>query len=76
MTTRLTKAVAREVHDPRHGLLVITYAPEGVYCRYKGRRTLYGPVTYGKILLEGARLRALADRQAKQAKKTSSRRTR
>ena len=43
MTTRIRKPVVRL--DDRNAIVVIL-APEGVYTREKGRRTIYGPRSY------------------------------
>ena len=56
MTTRLHKPVARVVPTRRDGDLVITLTVEGIMVREKGRRTSYGPVSYGKLLLDAARM--------------------
>lgn len=56
MPTRLAKKVSRVVETRLDGPLVVTLAPEGVYVRQKGRRTVYGPIGYGKLYLDGARL--------------------
>lgn len=34
---------------------VIELRADGLYVREKGRRTWYGPISYGKLLLAGAR---------------------
>jgi len=43
MTTRIRKPVERL--DERNAIVVIL-APEGIYTREKGRRTVYGPRSY------------------------------
>lgn len=64
--TSLTRKVKRSVHDPRRGDLVVTMAEEGIYIRYKGKRTTYGPIGYGLILLQGEK--ALANQILKEKK--------
>ena len=47
---------------------VARITPEGVYIREKRKRTEYGPISWGLILLRGGEMRAreiLAERQAK-----------
>lgn len=56
--TPLTKSVTRVVLTSDGDTLVVTCAREGLYIREKGRRTEYGPLTYGHLLLDGARLKA------------------
>ena len=52
MATKLTTPVVRE--DTRDHY-IITVAPEGLYLREKGRRTTYGPLTYGRLYLQAVR---------------------
>lgn len=71
MTTRLTRPVVRLVETSAtvrsaSGALVVTLTPAGLLIREKGRRTSYGPIPYGHLLLEGARRTAasrIAERQ-------------
>lgn len=44
-------------------LHVARMTPEGVYLREKGKRTEYGPVSWGLILLKGAQSEADASRK-------------
>jgi hypothetical protein len=70
--------VKREVYARMHGTLVITLTAEGVYVRTKGRRTEYGPVPYGLILMQGAKAYAaekLAMKKQARAAKVAARRT-
>lgn len=55
MTTPLRRPVARIVSTRRDGSLVVTLTELGLMIREKGRRTTYGPLPYGKLLLAGAR---------------------
>jgi hypothetical protein len=52
MATKLLKPVVRE--EPRNGYIVIL-APEGLYLREKGRRTMYGPLAYARLYLQAVR---------------------
>jgi hypothetical protein len=55
-----------DVTDPSKGRdLIITLTPEGITVREKGRRTTYGPISYGKLLLDGARLYVEAEKRRK-----------
>ena len=65
MTTKLTKPVTRAVETRRDGTLVITLTAEGVVVREKGRRRAYPPLSYGKLLLDGARLYLQEKKQRK-----------
>lgn len=58
MATRLTKAVKRVVSTREGQDLVLTLSQAGVFVREKGRRTEYGPVPYGAILMRAAQLTA------------------
>jgi hypothetical protein len=62
MITTLTRSVRRR--DPRTGI-VVRLAPEGLFVREPGRRTEYGPISFGSLLLQGARAKVEADRAAK-----------
>lgn len=68
MATRLTKPVTRL--DERENL-VITLAPEGVYVREKGRRTTYGPLSYGALKLRCAQVNADAIRQQRKRRRVT-----
>lgn len=48
----------REVSDVRRGDLVVILADEGILIRKKGKRTTYGPVSYGLVMLQGEKLAA------------------
>lgn len=65
MTTALTRPISRLVHSRREGLLVVRLAPEGLYIREKGRRTTYGPITYGMLFVQGAHLYAIEQKRQK-----------
>jgi hypothetical protein len=57
--------VTRVVPTRRDGDLVITLTAEGVTVREHGRRRTYGPIPYGKLLLDGARMYVEAEKRAK-----------
>ncbi len=65
MATKLTRNVTRIVPTRRDGDLVITLTSEGLMVREKGRRISYGPIAYGKLLLDGARMHIEAIKRAK-----------
>ena len=65
MTTYLRSNVAREVRAPDGTELIVTLAPAGILIREKGRRTTYGPISYGAILSLGAKQEAEAARKEK-----------
>ena len=65
MTTRLTKPVKRVVPSRTHGALVLTLTVEGVMVREQGRRLTYGPIPYGKLLQDGARMYIEAEKRRK-----------
>lgn len=73
MATRLQRPVKRVVPTRRDGELVITLTSEGVMVRQKGRRTSYGPIPYGKLLLDGARMYIAAEKQRKAAARAAKR---
>jgi len=54
MATRLTKPVARVVTTRDGEELVLTLSQAGIFIRPKGRRTEYGPVSYGSLLVQAA----------------------
>jgi hypothetical protein len=68
MATKLTKPVSRL--DERDNL-IITLAPEGVYVREKGRRTVYGPLSYGALKLRCAMVNAEATRKERKTRRVS-----
>jgi hypothetical protein len=59
----------REVQDVRRGDLVITLADEGIFMRHKGKRTTYGPISYGLVMLQGEKMAALVLRRERAEKK-------
>jgi hypothetical protein len=63
----IAKPVRRRVYDAHHGELVVTMRPEGIEVRLKGKRTTYGPVSYGLVFLTGARMRAEETRKQRRA---------
>ena len=72
--TKATKPVAREVTS-RHGPLVVTITSAGVLIRMKGKRTVYGPITYEQLFSIGAKLAAsaaVADTKPRRARRSSS----
>lgn len=73
MATRLTRNVTRVVPTRRDGDLVVTLTNEGVMVREKGRRTTYGPIPYGKLLIAGARDFVAAQKAAKVAARQAAR---
>ena len=76
MATRLSKPVARVVSTRLSGDLVITMTSAGITVREKGRRTTYGPIDYGKILLDGARQFIAEQKRLKAERRKLLRRTR
>ena len=74
--TRLTRKLRREVSDLRRGDLVITLAEEGIFMRQKGKRTTYGPISYGLVMLQGEKMAAEALRRERAEKKKLRRITR
>lgn len=59
------KTVRREVSDPRRGELVITLTDVGILVRQKGKRTTYGPIGYGLVMLQGEKAMAETVRREK-----------
>lgn len=53
--TRPVRRVVRSGYIAGRDLLVIELRPEGLMVREKGRRLWYGPLSYGALLLQGAR---------------------
>jgi hypothetical protein len=65
MATPLTKAVSRlELRNN----LIVTLAPDGVYVRQKGKRTSFGPLSYGALELHCARVNAEANRKPRKVR--------
>ena len=58
MTRLGLKTVKREVETASGTTLVVSFTPAGVTTREKGRRTVYGPIPYGKLHLLGAQMKA------------------
>lgn len=69
--TDLNRPVARRV---RRDEVVVTLAPEGVYIRECGRRKLYGPISYRRLLVLGARDIADATIRARKEARAARRR--
>jgi len=82
MPVKLSRPVARIVSARAtvRGLdgeaLVVTMTSEGVYVRERGRRTQYGPVPYGRLYLEAARITAARRDAEKRAARKSRRNAR
>jgi hypothetical protein len=74
--TRLTKCVRREVFDSRRGTIIVTMTEAGITFRMKGKRTLYGPVSYGLAMLQGEKMAADALRKERAERKKMRRITR
>jgi hypothetical protein len=74
MTTRLTKAVKREVSTRRSGDLIITLTTSGIVLREKGRRKVYGPVDYGLVFLTAVK-QAIKEREQEKAALKAARKT-
>ena len=71
-TGRVPMKVRREVQGSLTERLIVELRPEGVFVREKGRRIWYGPISYGKLLLDGARMYV----EAKKREKTQARKLR
>jgi hypothetical protein len=81
--TILTKPVRREVvavglpkgkgGQPR--ALIVTIAREGVYVREKGRRTTFGPLSFGSLYLRCAEVQAYAIRRERAEKRKNARKS-
>lgn len=54
---------------------VIELVREGVMIREKGRRTVYGPITYTHIFMIGARMKAEENIKARKLRRASRRKT-
>lgn len=72
----VTTRVRREITDQRRGDLVIILAEEGVYMRKKGKRTTYGPISYGLVMLQGEKMAGDQLRRERAEKKKLRRITR
>lgn len=72
MTTRLTRPVRREIATPRHGALIVTIAPEGLYYREKGRRTPF-LLPHGVAFQRAVDLHVREQRAAKAATRKAKR---
>jgi hypothetical protein len=68
--TRLTRPVTRVV-EGAYGLYVVTLTQAGLTIRERGRSFTVGPLSYGKLYVQGAL--AIAEAQA-EAKRTRRRR--
>lgn len=55
--TRLAKEVRREIESSGQALIV-SLTPEGLMLREKGRRKSFGPLPYGWLYLQAAKLEA------------------
>lgn len=62
--TTITGTTTVRRRDPRTGH-VITLAAEGIYIRERGKRITYGPISYGYLLLHGARQYVLEQKREK-----------
>ena len=69
MTRLGLKTVKREVETASGTTLVVSFTPAGVTTREKGRRTVYGPIPYGKLHLLGAQMKADEAKRERAAKK-------
>lgn len=72
--THLTKPVRRETYAPKWGNLMVTMTAAGIEIREKGKRTTYGPVSWGTIMQKGAELKAAETRLARASKRNTSKR--
>lgn len=77
MTTPLRKPVRRVVDGPpitrraTREQLVVTLDSDGIYCRVKGSRTTYGPLSYALLLIHCAKVNATEIVKARRAKRVS-----
>jgi hypothetical protein len=69
MATKISKPVRREAFAPKWGNLIITMDAAGISIREKGRRTTYGPVPFGVIMMQGAKMKAVEAAREKAARK-------
>lgn len=67
MATFLRTNVLREVRGPDGTTLVVILAPAGLLIREKGKRTTYGPISYGALFSIGAKQEAEAARREAEA---------
>ena len=65
MATELRTDVTRAVQTGGTEM-VVTLTPAGLLIREKGKRTTYGPISYGALLSLGAKQFAEAERRAKE----------
>ena len=72
MPTPQTRPITRPC-PTRSGTVVVRLSPEGLYVREAGRRTWYGPIPYGALLLQGARA-FVAERKREQQLRRKARR--
>lgn len=73
--TQLTgnKRIRREVFSNTISrALIVTLASDGVYVREKGRRTTYGPISYGVLLQKAAAVTAAQTERARPARRSST----
>jgi hypothetical protein len=73
MTHIGTKSVKREVYAPKWGDLIVSVSAAGISIREKGRRTWYGPVPFGAVMLVGARMKAESVKRDRVAAKKARR---
>ena len=66
--TDLTKSVVRRITRDQ---LIVTIAPEGVYVRQVKRKKVYGPLSYGRLLMQCVRINIAADEKAKKLAKAA-----
>lgn len=71
--TPLVRPVRREVMTARRERLVAIATAEGLYLREPRRRTLYGPLDWGRLYLQAAKQHADALRAAKKAERQKRR---
>lgn len=69
MTRLGMNTVKREVETAGGLTLVVTFTPAGITTREKGRRMTYGPVPYGHVHLDGARMKADEAKREKLARR-------
>ena len=69
--TRLDRSrpVRRVVPTEKSGELVVWLTPEGLRLREKGRRTWFGPISFGQLYLELVRREIEARKRARRAKR-------
>lgn len=64
---KFTSAIKREVEDKSEGTLVVELTAVGIYIKKKGTRTTYGPVSWGSVFYQGAKMQAIADMKVRRA---------